>query len=293
MRRIKLLLLLFVCSFAVQAQNYPSAPLDYVTDMADILDAGQEAALNKRLKAFEDSTSNQIFIYIGNSSDGRAMSDLCQEIFHKWKIGKEEKDNGVLVAVFVDDHKFRIHTGYGLEGALPDILTKRIQDTEMKPHFKNNDYYTGLMNGIDKLIYYSAHEFVAPPIHKKKTQKENYFASVMMAYGMNVVLLVINIYLLYNAAKNKNKSASARTWTMVVLIILFLIPCAGAVFLFIGMFVLGIKTREGAASGGTYSNSIDRDTTSSWSSSSNSDSGSDFSGGGGGDSGGGGSDSDW
>lgn len=87
------------------------------------------------------------------------MVQLSQEIAGAWDIGQKGKINGVLITVFINNHKFRIHTGYGMEGILPDLLTKRIQDEDMRPSFKQNNYYEGINNGVDKLIYYSKHEY--------------------------------------------------------------------------------------------------------------------------------------
>ena len=64
----------------------------------------------------------------------------------------------------MNDRKFRIHTGYGMEGILPDLLTKRIQDEDMRPSFKQNNYYEGINNGVDKLFYYSKHEYNPNPL---------------------------------------------------------------------------------------------------------------------------------
>lgn len=64
----------------------------------------------------------------------------------------------------MNDRKFRIHTGYGMEGILPDLLTKRIQDEDMRPSFKQNNYYEGINNGADKLFYYSKHEYNPNPL---------------------------------------------------------------------------------------------------------------------------------
>lgn len=92
------------------------------------------------------------------------MVQISQEIVGAWDIGQKGKNNGVLITVFINDLKFRIHTGYGIEGILPDLLTKRIQDEDMRPSFKQKNYYEGINNGVDKLIYYSKHEYNPNPL---------------------------------------------------------------------------------------------------------------------------------
>jgi uncharacterized protein len=263
-------------------QSYPDKPANYVTDEADILSSEQQNSLNSKCKAFEDSTSNQLFVYITRSLKGQEMQPLCQEIFHKWHIGQKGKNNGVLIGIFIDDHKFRIHTGYGLEGVLPDLLTKKIQDEDMKPLFKDGDYYAGINKGLDQLIYYSAHEFIP----EEKSESGMSWTGVLVGlYIFNAVLLTI----LYFSSKKSEKSDTTKKVVIVLACIFAFIPFLGAFLMFILFAVLG-KVRP-AASEGSYAYSSSGD--SSWSSSDSSSSSSDFDGGGGGDSGGGGSDSDW
>lgn len=278
-------ILLFLPIF-VGAQNYPAKPSNYVTDETGTLTQEQQNTLNAKLKVFEDTTTNQIFVYMSASLNGQDMTQLCQDIFHEWHIGQKGKNNGVLIAIFKDDHKFRIHTGYGLEGRLPDLLTKRIQDEDMRPCFKEGNYYLGILAGVDKLIYYSGHEFTA------ETSSPDIFVwqGWLIAYVANVILLII--YLIKLRKKRRGEPVLRMAFTFLAIIIA-LFPCIGAIILFF-MLVIGSKIK-GFGSDGSYSS---YDSSSSWSSSSDSswsssDSSSDFGGGGGGDSGGGGSSSDW
>lgn len=278
-RFLLLCLLLPLFAFA----QYPDKPSNYVTDEAGVLSNQQQQAVNTKLKAFEDTTSSQVFVYIAPTLGDKVMAEYCQEIFHKWKIGSE-KNNGVLIAIFVNDHKFRIHTGYGMEGVLPDALTKRIQDNDMKPSFKENDYYTGINNGIDKIIYYSAHEYTA------EAEEDDTWIFWVIAYTLNIILICVAIHTIYKGEKNRNKKPSSKTWLTVLAIVLFLIPCAGFPFLLILTGILGGLKMKKVSTASSWSSTSSYDSSSS-SSDSSSDSG--FDGGGGGDSGGGGSDSSW
>lgn len=268
--------------------QYPDKPGNYVTDETGTLTESQRETLNRKLHSFEDSTSNQVFVYMVPSLNGREISDLCQEIFHNWHIGKKGKNNGVLIAIFKNDHKFRIHTGYGLEGALPDQLTKRIQDEDMRPYFKQNDYFTGIDKGTDKLIYYSAHEYTV----NDEVPNDDWIGWAL-GYGPNLILLCVLLYLLIGKKKQKSKPV---LWYFLLIggIVFSLIPCLGAVitFFMVGA-ATGWKSKGGRSysSGGSYSSYDSSSSGSDYSSSS--DSGSGFDGGGGGDSGGGGSSSDW
>lgn len=278
---LKNLLLLLLLPILIKAQSFPEKPLNYVTDNAGVLNTQQQSALNSKLKAFEDSTTNQLFIYVTSDIGGVSLTDHCQEIFNTWEIGRKGKDNGVLVAIVVDQKQFRIHTGYGLEGALPDILTKKIQDEVMRPHFKKGDYFTGISEGVDQLIYYSKHEYILEIIPEKNNTGSIIFASVFLVfcYGINGLFLwAVRSTIKDNEKTSEKTKKIART----LVNIFFYIPFLGAFLMGITGAIFGKRTK-GGGSGGSGSRS------SSWSSSSSS--GSSFSGGG--KSGGGGSSSSW
>ncbi len=161
------LLLLLLFPLFVKAQitlygRFPTKPVNYVTDQAGVLSQNEEDRLNAKLRNFEDSTSNQLFIYIAESLRANDLEDFSREIFNKWGIGQKDKNNGILIAIFIDDRQYRIQIGYGLEAALPSSLTLRIQDENMRPHFKGKNYYAGIDAGVDQLIYYSRHTYVPP-----------------------------------------------------------------------------------------------------------------------------------
>lgn len=284
---LKKYIYIFLFPLFIKAQTYPAKPVNYVTDEAGILDEQQQAALNNKLKRFEDSTSNQLFVYLTQSLNGNDISQYTQDIFHNWQIGAKGKNNGVLVAIYVKDHKFRIHTGYGLEGALPDLLTKRIQDNTMRPYFKQNDYYTGIDKGVDELIYYCGHEFKEDDLADGDVITDP--AGWVIVYVINGSLLLLFLYQLFGK-KAKQRGVAGKVLWVLFGILLALIPVIGAIIIFLLCGYLGgWKGWRGGGSGSSYSS---YDSGSSWSSSDSSSS-SDFSGGGGGDSGGGGSSSDW
>ena len=282
---LRIFIMVLLLPFCGIAQGYPITPTNYVTDGAQVLRDDEEISLNAILRSFEDSTSIQLFVYTASSLNGLVIADLCQEISHNWKIGNKKTNNGVLIGIFVNDHKFRIHTGYGMEGVLPDLLTKRIQDEFMRPYFKQNDYYNGIYSGVNKIQYYSKNEY-----EPEKEEAATYWQNVFYGYLINFIMLSIFLFLLFSKNSDQKRSTASKITLTVIAVILSIIPCIGSVVLGF-MFLFFIKSRRGS---GSYTSSGDSTWYSSSSSSSSSyDSGSIFDGGGGGDSGGGGSDSSW
>jgi len=202
-----LTLLLFLCPLFTTAQKewwkeFPAKPDNYVTDDADVLNSREEELLNSKLRAFEDSTSNQLFIYLAGSLNGKNLEDYSKKIFNTWGIGQKDKNNGILIAIFINDRKYRIQIGYGLEAALPSDLTLQIQDNDMRPHFKEKNYYEGIDAGVDQLIYFSKNAYVPPsPLKKIKIP----LAITALA---GIVLFIVNLSFLKkwnNQPKRKRK----------------------------------------------------------------------------------------
>ena len=123
-----------------------------VHDDAHILQQSTIDQLEKRLKSYEDSTSNQIAILIVQSLDGSPIEEYSIRVAEKWKLGQKGKDNGVLLILAVDYHKIRIEVGQGLEGVLTDALSSRIIRNEIAPALRRGDYDDGVIAGIHGII---------------------------------------------------------------------------------------------------------------------------------------------
>lgn len=131
----------------------PPAPDRYFNDYAHVISPQVAGELNAQLEAFEKSTSNQIVVAIfPKMQTDSSIEDYAQRIFESWKPGQKKLDNGAILFVFTQDRKMRIHTGYGLEGALPDITCKRIIEDEIAPRFKAGDFNGGLTAGVNAMI---------------------------------------------------------------------------------------------------------------------------------------------
>ncbi|MBV9273617.1 MAG: TPM domain-containing protein [Verrucomicrobia bacterium] len=128
-------------------------PTRYFNDYAGIVTPAVAASLNERLATFERQTSNQIMVVIfPNWPADLVFDDYAQDLFRAAKIGQQGRDNGVLVLVSIKEHKIRIHTGRGLEGALPDILCIRIIRDEFAPQFRTGNYDAGFQQGLAAIM---------------------------------------------------------------------------------------------------------------------------------------------
>lgn len=162
---IKTKLLLFILLLSLVSASYaleiPARPVSYVSDYANLLSPQTVANLNQQLHAFETKTSNQIFVAIFPSLEQESLEDFVVRLEQQWKIGQKGKDNGVLLAIFVKEHKMRIEVGYGLEGAIPDALAGNIIETRIAPSFKAGNYDEGVTQGVTAIMQASQHEYTA------------------------------------------------------------------------------------------------------------------------------------
>jgi uncharacterized protein len=162
-RRWSLLSAVFAsAAIAVAADPLPPKPTQFVSDRAGILSPQTIAALNSRLEAFERETSTQVIVAtFPNVPDGYVLEDFTQRTAEAWGIGQEKDDNGVALFVFPKDRKTRIEVGYGLEGALPDVIAKRIIENEMLPAFRAGNFDSGVSRGVSAILQATRGEYQA------------------------------------------------------------------------------------------------------------------------------------
>jgi uncharacterized protein len=137
-------------------------PARLVNDYADVLSADQEASLERKLVAYDDSTSNQIAIVIVRTLGGRPIEETALELFRSWAIGNKTTNNGILILAAIDDRQIRIEVGYGLEGAIPDITANQIIRNDIAPGFRSENYYEGFDKASESIIKAAAGEYKAP-----------------------------------------------------------------------------------------------------------------------------------
>ena len=124
----------------------------YVNDYANIIDDNKEAELNAILYKYFASSTNQVVVVTVNNMDGDYIESYSIKLAEKIKAGGEKNDNGVILLVAKDDRKMRIEVGYGLEPVLTDGRSSYIINNILKPEFKNNNYTSGIENGILEII---------------------------------------------------------------------------------------------------------------------------------------------
>ncbi|MCD7962977.1 MAG: TPM domain-containing protein [Rikenellaceae bacterium] len=192
-----LIAIIAVCTVILSfAQNIPDpmSPARLVNDFAGLFTSSQIDALETKLVDFDRTTSNQIAVVTVNDLDGMAVSDYGVRLFEKWKIGGTKKDNGILILIKPktqsENGRVSINVGYGLEGAVPDILAGRIVDYDMIPYFEKNDYYGGVAAAVNTLIGLTEGEFTADEYLKRHKRAE------ALSVIFSVLIFMLAVFLL-------------------------------------------------------------------------------------------------
>jgi uncharacterized protein len=137
-----------VSAFEVPALTGP------VMDQAGLLQPRSLQGLSQDIYRFKEQTGMQIQVLIVKTLNDEPIENVTIQIFDKWKLGDAKKDNGILFLVAAADKKMRIEVGQGLEGAVPDVIAKRIIVEVVRPFFQRGQFDVGIQAGVASIQHY-------------------------------------------------------------------------------------------------------------------------------------------
>jgi uncharacterized protein len=123
-----------------------------VVDQTATLSGDDSASLTQTLKSLEARKGSQIAVLIVPTTQPETIEQFSIRVAEAWKIGRKKIDDGALLVIAKNDRHLRIEVGYGLEGALTDVTTKRIIDEDITPKFKSGDFAGGVRAGVARMI---------------------------------------------------------------------------------------------------------------------------------------------
>lgn len=123
-----------------------------VNDLTGTLSAQQQQALEQTLAEFEGRKGAQIAVLLVPTVKPEPVQMFAVRVQEAWKLGRKGIDDGVLIAIAKEDRELHIEVGYGLEGALPDAIAKRIIEEEIVPRFRQGDFYGGIRAGTERIM---------------------------------------------------------------------------------------------------------------------------------------------
>lgn len=143
------------------AQIFPDRPTGHVNDLAGFMSASEASRLESKLRAYRDSTSNVIAILTLESLQGETVEYVSERVFNTWRMWEGDRQNGVLILASRQDRALRIEVGYGLEGAIPDILAGQIIREILTPGFRQEQYGSAFNAATDQIMRLAAGEYEA------------------------------------------------------------------------------------------------------------------------------------
>src|ERR1700748_2821811 len=150
--RATLLALMLCWAFTAIADVAVPPLTQRVVDKTATLSSSDIASLDKTLKDFEKRKGSQIAVLVVPTTQPETIEQYSIRVAEAWKIGRKKIDDGALLVIAKNDRKLRIEVGYGLEGALTDVTSRRIIDEVIAPHFKTGEFASGISDGVTRLI---------------------------------------------------------------------------------------------------------------------------------------------
>lgn len=204
---------LLAAFFQLSAQEIPDRPFPprLVNDFAGFLSREEAGMLENKLVAFNDSTSTQIAVVIVKDLAGYDKADYAQRLGEKWGVGQKGSNNGIIILVKpkteISKGEVFIAPGYGLEGAIPDLVCAMIVDREILPAFRQGEYFRGLDRATDVLMSLASGEFPASDYLKNKKLPP----ATTIPGGAIIIIIIVLIFALKSWGSNNNNISGRKS----------------------------------------------------------------------------------
>ena len=209
--------LFLLLPFSLFAQEFPEPmrPVRAVNDFAGMLSQSEQARLEQKLRNYNDTTSSAIVVVTVNSTNGMDVAQYTTELAHRWGVGREDVDNGLVILVSKNDRRINIATGYGMEGVVPDALAKRIIEQEIEPRFREGNFYGGLDAATDTIIKLASGEYVAEDVGEEGPPAGSFLLPLLVLF-----FLVIFPILRMRAFRKHHLGSNRRSMSWLSMILL-------------------------------------------------------------------------
>jgi len=195
---------------ALGAETMPPKPDRYFNDYAGVVDRTTASEMNEQLAQFERDTSTQIVVAIYRTMQSESsVADYTQRIAQTWGVGRQGRNNGAVLFVFVENRQMFIQTGYGVEGALPDAICFDITHNVIAPFFKKGDYTGGLQAGVTAMMQAVRGEYKGTG---RTRQEEESGKESAFPLGLAILLLIIIFLIMSSLRRNVRRGYGYSGW---------------------------------------------------------------------------------
>jgi len=176
----KLLLIIFLISQVLgfsklvfaKNQNIPELK-QHVTDQGKLLNSQQRSHIEEILSTLKQTEGSEVAVLIVNTTQPESLEDFSMRVVEKWKLGRKNIDDGVLLLIAKNDRKIRIEVGYGLEGAITDLSAGRIINEYITPEFRRGNFYQGILAGVGQISNLIKGEPLPEPTSNQGSSKKD------------------------------------------------------------------------------------------------------------------------
>lgn len=176
------------------AQDFPSEPVGHVNDFANLLTESERQQLDTKLRTYRDTTTTVLAIATLPDLQGYSIEEVGTQLFNEWQMWEDERYNGALIVIAPNERKIRIEVGYGLEGAIPDILAGRIIRNILTPSFRQGDFYGGLDEATTVMIQLARGEYEGDLSESRTAEDDSDISSF-------IVFLLFLAYVIYVSSR--------------------------------------------------------------------------------------------
>jgi uncharacterized protein len=181
---LALALLLWLPSLGAASPGVHAVPArtGHVVDLSGVLNAEQHALLEQRLRQFGLEHGSEVAVLLLPSTRPEGIDQYALRVAEQWKLGRQNVDDGALVLVATADRAARIEVGYGLEGTLTDVASKRLIEEVMLPHLQRGDFFAGVEAGTTRLLALLGGDApTAPAADGVGERQASWLAAILMA----------------------------------------------------------------------------------------------------------------
>ena len=174
--------------FAQSTHELPQRPVGMVNDFGNLLTNQEEAVLERKLQSYRDTTSNVVAIAILENLAGVPREQATTYLFNTWQMWEAERYNGVLILISVQERELQIEVGYGLEGAIPDVMANRVVQDILVPALQSGQVYQGLDRATSALIQLASGEYEAVEI--TRSSDEGFPIDILIILGLILFFII-------------------------------------------------------------------------------------------------------
>lgn len=190
----KTLTLVFLLGGFAFGQSFPEYQ-GFVNDYKSLLSQPEKIQLERFLTNFAEQTSNEIVVVIMDLPEGADLQNYSIDLARTWGIGGKENNNGVLVAIYLNERQVDIEVGYGLEPVITDILAYNVITQHLRPAFREGQYFRGINEGVQVLASAAKEEFSEAQRQRYYNQRSENPEGSTSIFNLIVPIVILIIFI--------------------------------------------------------------------------------------------------